>query len=126
MKVYNALALLRGRKVGTGELLLLIPRCLSKETLDGAQIGQAIKDFERAIAVWQGLPSDHDAEFDTEVSLDASAGVSAGADSAGADVATLLPRQRRDDGLPRWIRLEVFLQPRMPEENEPLVGPGLK
>ena len=35
VKVYNALALERGRKVGTGELLLLIPRCLSKGTLDG-------------------------------------------------------------------------------------------
>jgi hypothetical protein len=35
VKVYNALASARGRKVGTGELLLLIPRCLSKETLDG-------------------------------------------------------------------------------------------
>jgi hypothetical protein len=35
VKVYNTLALLRRRKVGTGELLLLIPRCLSKETLDG-------------------------------------------------------------------------------------------
>jgi hypothetical protein len=35
VKVYDALALARGRKVGTGELLLLIPRCLSKETLDG-------------------------------------------------------------------------------------------
>jgi uncharacterized protein len=35
VKVYNALALLRGRKVNKGELLLLIPRCLSKETLDG-------------------------------------------------------------------------------------------
>ncbi|MGH7516002.1 MAG: DUF116 domain-containing protein [Gemmatimonadales bacterium] len=35
VKVYNALAAVRGRKVGTGELLLLIPRCLSKETLDG-------------------------------------------------------------------------------------------
>jgi hypothetical protein len=35
VKIYNALALLRGRKVGKGELLLLIPRCLSKETLDG-------------------------------------------------------------------------------------------
>ena len=35
VKVYNALALVRGRKVGTGELLLLIPRCLSKETLEG-------------------------------------------------------------------------------------------
>jgi uncharacterized protein len=35
VKVYNALALERGRKVGTGELLLLIPRCLSKATLDG-------------------------------------------------------------------------------------------
>ncbi len=35
VKVYNGLALLRSRKVGTGELLLLIPRCLSKETLDG-------------------------------------------------------------------------------------------
>jgi uncharacterized protein len=35
VKVYNALALMRGRKVGQGELLLLIPRCLSKMTLDG-------------------------------------------------------------------------------------------
>jgi len=35
VKVYNALALLRRRKVGRGELLVLIPRCLSKETLDG-------------------------------------------------------------------------------------------
>jgi hypothetical protein len=35
VKVYNTLALLRGRKVSTGELLLLIPRCLSRETLDG-------------------------------------------------------------------------------------------
>jgi uncharacterized protein len=35
VKVYNALAVMRGRKVATGELLLLIPRCLSKVTLDG-------------------------------------------------------------------------------------------
>jgi hypothetical protein len=35
VKVYNSLALERGRKVGKGELLLLIPRCLSKETLSG-------------------------------------------------------------------------------------------
>jgi hypothetical protein len=35
VKVYNAFAAHRGRKVGKGELLLLIPRCLSKETLDG-------------------------------------------------------------------------------------------
>jgi len=35
VKVYNALATSRGRKVGQGELLLLIPRCLSKVTLDG-------------------------------------------------------------------------------------------
>jgi hypothetical protein len=35
VKVYNAMAVVRGRKVGTGELLLLIPRCLSRETLDG-------------------------------------------------------------------------------------------
>jgi hypothetical protein len=35
VKVYNTLALRRGRKVGQGELLLLIPRCLSKVTLDG-------------------------------------------------------------------------------------------
>ena len=34
VKVYNALALRRAQKVGTGELLLLIPRCLSRETLD--------------------------------------------------------------------------------------------
>jgi uncharacterized protein len=35
VKVYNGFALMRGRKVGQGELLLLIPRCLSKVTLDG-------------------------------------------------------------------------------------------
>lgn len=35
VKVYNALAVMRGRKVHQGELLLLIPRCLSKVTLDG-------------------------------------------------------------------------------------------
>lgn len=33
--VYNALALRRGRKIGKGELLVLIPRCLSKQALDG-------------------------------------------------------------------------------------------
>jgi len=35
VKVYDALALDRGRKVGKGELLLLIPRCLSRAALDG-------------------------------------------------------------------------------------------
>ena len=35
VKVYNALAELRGRKVQRGELLLLIPRCLSKAALEG-------------------------------------------------------------------------------------------
>jgi uncharacterized protein len=33
--VYNTLAIRRGRKVGKGELLVLIPRCLSKAALDG-------------------------------------------------------------------------------------------
>jgi len=33
--IYNDLALRRGRKIGRGELLVLIPRCLSKEALDG-------------------------------------------------------------------------------------------
>ncbi len=33
--VYNSLAERRGRRVGKGELLVLIPRCLSKATLDG-------------------------------------------------------------------------------------------
>lgn len=33
--VYNALAERRGRTVGKGELLVLIPRCLSKQALDG-------------------------------------------------------------------------------------------
>ncbi len=33
--VYNTLAEQRGRKVGKGELLVLIPRCLSKQALDG-------------------------------------------------------------------------------------------
>jgi uncharacterized protein len=35
VKVYNSLALMRKRKVTSGELLVLIPRCLSKATLDG-------------------------------------------------------------------------------------------
>jgi len=33
--VYNSLAERRGRRVGKGELLVLIPRCLAKEALDG-------------------------------------------------------------------------------------------
>ncbi len=33
--VYNGLAERRGRKVGKGELLVLIPRCLAKDALDG-------------------------------------------------------------------------------------------
>lgn len=33
--VYNTLAERRGRKIGKGELLVLIPRCLSKQALDG-------------------------------------------------------------------------------------------
>jgi hypothetical protein len=33
--VYNTLAECRGRRVKTGELLVLIPRCLSKQALDG-------------------------------------------------------------------------------------------
>lgn len=35
VRVYNRLAERRGRRVGKGELLVLIPRCLSKVTLDG-------------------------------------------------------------------------------------------
>lgn len=35
VKIYDDLASRRGRRVGKGELLLLIPRCLSKQTLDG-------------------------------------------------------------------------------------------
>jgi hypothetical protein len=35
VKVYDALALARQRKVSGGELLLLIPRCLAKDILDG-------------------------------------------------------------------------------------------
>lgn len=34
VKVYNALALARIRAVQSGELLLLVPRCLSRDTLD--------------------------------------------------------------------------------------------
>jgi hypothetical protein len=33
--IYNTLAVRRGRTVGKGELLVLIPRCLSKQALDG-------------------------------------------------------------------------------------------
>ena len=33
--VFNGLAARRGRKVGKGELLVLIPRCLAKDALDG-------------------------------------------------------------------------------------------
>lgn len=35
VKVYNALALVRAKAVGGGELLLLVPRCLSKPAIDG-------------------------------------------------------------------------------------------
>lgn len=35
VKVYDGFASARGRRVGKGELLLLIPRCLSKAALDG-------------------------------------------------------------------------------------------
>lgn len=35
VKVFNSLALQRSRKVGHGELLLLVPRCLSRDTLEG-------------------------------------------------------------------------------------------
>ena len=35
VEVYNSLAVRRGRRVGRGELLVLVPRCLAKETLDG-------------------------------------------------------------------------------------------
>lgn len=35
VKVYDGLALARNRKVSRGELLLLIPRCLAKDTLEG-------------------------------------------------------------------------------------------
>ena len=35
VKVYDGLALARSRKVGGQELLLLIPRCLAKDILDG-------------------------------------------------------------------------------------------
>lgn len=35
VKVFNALATMRHRKVNQGELLLLVPRCLSRDTLDG-------------------------------------------------------------------------------------------
>jgi hypothetical protein len=33
--VYNTMQIRRGRRVGRGELLVLIPRCLSKQALDG-------------------------------------------------------------------------------------------
>jgi hypothetical protein len=33
--IYNTFAVRRGRNVGKGELLVLIPRCLSKQALDG-------------------------------------------------------------------------------------------
>ena len=35
VKVYNALAVVRAKAVGKGELLLLIPRCLSKPAIEG-------------------------------------------------------------------------------------------
>ncbi len=35
VEVYNSLAVRRGRRVGRGELLVLVPRCLAKDTLDG-------------------------------------------------------------------------------------------
>ncbi len=35
VEIFNGLASRRGRKVGKGELLVLIPRCLAKDALDG-------------------------------------------------------------------------------------------
>jgi hypothetical protein len=35
VEIFNGLAVRRGRKVGKGELLVLVPRCLSKDALDG-------------------------------------------------------------------------------------------
>jgi hypothetical protein len=35
VEIFNGLASRRGRKVGRGELLVLIPRCLAKDALDG-------------------------------------------------------------------------------------------
>jgi uncharacterized protein len=35
VEIYNGLASRRGRRVGKGELLVLIPRCLAKDALDG-------------------------------------------------------------------------------------------
>jgi len=35
VEVFNGLAARRGRKVGKGELLVLVPRCLAKDALDG-------------------------------------------------------------------------------------------
>jgi len=35
VEIFNGLASRRGRKVGKGELLVLVPRCLAKDALDG-------------------------------------------------------------------------------------------
>ena len=35
VETFNGLAVRRGRKVGKGELLVLVPRCLAKDALDG-------------------------------------------------------------------------------------------
>jgi uncharacterized protein len=35
VEIFNGLAARRGRKVGKGELLVLVPRCLAKDALDG-------------------------------------------------------------------------------------------
>ncbi len=35
VEIFNGLASRRGRKVGRGELLVLVPRCLAKDALDG-------------------------------------------------------------------------------------------
>ena len=51
--VFNGLAERRRRKVGRGELMVLIPRCLSKETLDGV-LGVAEKYGVKAFVATRG------------------------------------------------------------------------
>jgi hypothetical protein len=51
--VFNGLAERRHRKVRTGELLVLIPRCLSKETLDGV-LGVAERYGVKAFVATRG------------------------------------------------------------------------
>ena len=61
VEIFNGLASRRGRKVGRGELLVLIPRCLAKDALDG--ILEVAGRYEVPVFVAVSRRNDHLGHF---------------------------------------------------------------